>query len=395
MATGKRLTGINPLAYLGVEPTSPPQVVVNTFPPTPADVQNNNIGTIWIQLGTAVYILVALVGNTATWVQIFPSVATALEIDTDAGIANALAGVINLFGGSNINTSAAGNTVTVNLNNDISVHNLAASGTVTFTGFVTTGVLQADLFGNVTPSIGTDGQVLIAATVGGEAVWNNITSLDGSITIINGANTIDLSIPGGGMAITTLDADVGSATGATVTIAGGTLINTTAAASTLTVNLNDSGTLDGQVIIAQTGGSAAWATLTPGPGVTIVDGPNSITISASVPGFTATATTVGAVTQPIITLPVADSQMVTITAVINGLQSTFANAYGANIIFTVFRPTGGDVTIVGAPIINANTTSTADISGTVDIIGENAIINVIGVALQTWNWTASYESLYS
>ncbi len=83
--------------------------------------------------------------------------------------------------------------------------------------------------------------------------------------------------------------------------------------------------------------------------------------------------------------------MVTIRAIINGLQNTTANAYGGEALFTVYRPAGGNVTIVGALIVNANTTSTADISGTVNVGLQTAEINVIGVAGETWNWLTSYE----
>jgi len=122
-------------------------------------------------------------------------------------------------------------------------------------------------------------------------------------------------------------------------------------------------------------------------------GTSTLTISQLNAGAN-TAQTVGLVTVNIISLPVADSEMVTIKATINGLRDNFADAWGGEVIFTVLRPAGGDVTVVGAPIINANTTSTADISGSVNIGTEMAEINVIGVAGQTWNWTAYYEFFY-
>lgn len=253
MVTAKKLTGINPLAYMGVEPSAPPQVVVQTFPPTPADVQNNNIGTIWIVAGSAVYMLIALVGNTATWVQVYPNAFSGTnEFDTDAGIVFPVAGVVNVFGGTNINTSGAGNTITVNLNTDITVGNFEATGGVTFSGLGSNGVLQADIAGLISASAGTNGQVLIGATAGTPA-WADITSTDLSVTITEGPNSIDLSVAASG--ITTLDADVGSATGATVTIAGGSNINTSAAASTVTVNLDNTVSISGSMT-AGTGFSA-------------------------------------------------------------------------------------------------------------------------------------------
>jgi len=254
MATGKKLTGINPLAYMGVEPTAPPQLVVQPFPPTPADVQNNNIGTLWIVTGSQVWMLVSLVGNIATWVQIYPSLGAAATFPTDAGIAVPVADVLNVLGGTNINTAGAGNTLTINLNDSIVVDDFEATGNaVIFSGLGASGVLQIDGGGNASASKGDDGEVLIGSTAGAPA-WANITSIDTTVTITNGPNTIDLSAAG--MAgIVTLDGDVGSATGATVTIAGGSNINTSAAAATVTVNLDDTVSISGSMT-AGTGFSA-------------------------------------------------------------------------------------------------------------------------------------------
>lgn len=58
----------------------------------------------------------------------------------------------------------------------------------------TNGVALVDSVGKLGSSNGTDGQVLIG---GGTApVWSNITSTDGSVTVTNGVNTIDLSVDG-------------------------------------------------------------------------------------------------------------------------------------------------------------------------------------------------------
>ena len=44
---------------------------------------------------------------------------------------------------------------------------------------------------------GDDGQILIGNTATNKAAWANVTSTDGSLTITNGANTLDLSVVGG------------------------------------------------------------------------------------------------------------------------------------------------------------------------------------------------------
>lgn len=131
------------------------------------------------------------------------------------------------------------------------------------------------------------------------------------------SGTLDYVIdPGGGTAVTTVDTDSGSATpngSGTITLAGGTGISTSGAANTVTIDLNspvsvsDGGTglstltdgailigdgtnaveligplSDGQLLIGDTGGvSPVASTITGGTGITITNGPGSITIDAS------------------------------------------------------------------------------------------------------------------
>lgn len=72
-----RLNGINTLAYLGANAVQPPNFVTDNRPPNSGDSKNLAIGTLWLDLSgypntlpTAanIYMLVALVGNVATWV---------------------------------------------------------------------------------------------------------------------------------------------------------------------------------------------------------------------------------------------------------------------------------------------------------------------------------------
>lgn len=67
----KRLTGLNPLSYLGVEPTSPPQFVTAQRNPTSIDWQNFDLGTIWLnESDNSIWFLVSLNNNQATWIQL-------------------------------------------------------------------------------------------------------------------------------------------------------------------------------------------------------------------------------------------------------------------------------------------------------------------------------------
>jgi hypothetical protein len=259
MVTAKRLTGINPLSYMGVEPYTPVPLFVRAVAPTANDAQNFNIGTIWLVTGNSVpeevWMLVALVAGIATWVQLYPgsggggasqfpcNVGTANEAggilnilgdgtfitttgvgntvtitlnndftttyDTDSGTATPAGGVLHVHGGSNINTSGAGNTVTISLDDNVTIPgtltvdgttvlatNVVIGGTVQIIPFAA-GVVQSDATGHLFSNKGTDGQILIGSGAGAPA-WANITSMDGSVIVTDGANTIDLSAPGGG-----------------------------------------------------------------------------------------------------------------------------------------------------------------------------------------------------
>jgi len=71
---GKRRTGLHPLAYMGVEPSSPPLCINKTFAPN-SNYTGFNIGTIWINTETnAVYMLTNLDGGVATWSLLDPGV---------------------------------------------------------------------------------------------------------------------------------------------------------------------------------------------------------------------------------------------------------------------------------------------------------------------------------
>lgn len=70
----KRLSGLNDLAYRGVNAASPPNVTQQNRAPGVGDTKNVNIGDIWIhdQVNNMsdAYMLVGLSGNTAKWVKI-------------------------------------------------------------------------------------------------------------------------------------------------------------------------------------------------------------------------------------------------------------------------------------------------------------------------------------
>lgn len=184
-------------------------------------------------------------------------------------------------------------------------------------------VAVIDSDGKLGSSAALDGQLLIGDT-GGKPVWANLTSSGGSVTITNGPNSINLEAAGVA-AITQLDADVGTAlpvagvinivgdgvsastsgagntititatgtpaltqlsgdtgtatpVGGNIDIVGSSIITTTAAGDAVIVS--PTAATNGQIPIGRTDtGIPAWATITAGTGISIVNGANSITIN--------------------------------------------------------------------------------------------------------------------
>lgn len=240
-----RLTGINPLAYMGVEPYTPPGLIIQQRQPTIND-SNFNIGQLWvIRDPNEVWMLVQLnQGEPATWVQLYPGGGGggATEFPCDIGTANEVGGILNVFGTSPITTSGSGNTVTVILEN------------------------------------GSNGQVIIGGGAG--PAWANITAGDG-ITITNGPNSITIA-SADGEGIDNINTNSGSAApvSGSISILGDNLINTSASGNIVTVALDLS--LDGQIPIGSTSGDTAMANIISGDGsITVTNGSNSIDLTVT------------------------------------------------------------------------------------------------------------------
>lgn len=230
----KRLTGLNPLAYIGVEPLQPPNMILSKNAPTTSDSRNVNLGDFWMDTTTeTLYVLVSLAAGIATWVTTFGGATTTFI--TDSGTATESGGAIHIVGdGLNIATSGAGSTVTIRENPDPTFGNVTITGTLDITSF-TEGVLVSDNSGNITSSpttnhsilignstgtisslgVATNGEIPIGST-GADPVLATITGGTG-ITVTNGAGSITISTTGGAP-IDTIDGDTGSATGSTITI---------------------------------------------------------------------------------------------------------------------------------------------------------------------------------
>lgn len=193
-----------------------------------------------------------------------------LQFDTDSGTAVSVANSINLFGtaAQGLSTSGAGDTVTFTVDDatisqkgvcELATDAEAIDGSLTTNFAINPSSLKAKLGTQTANAIpygaGTtsaiqwtdaleDGEIVIGAT-GLAPAAGAITSLDGSIDVTLGPNTIDIAVSGTGI-ISQIDADSGSATpvGGVIDVHGGNQMNTSATGNTVTIDLNTDVTVD-------------------------------------------------------------------------------------------------------------------------------------------------------
>ncbi len=301
---------------------------------------------------------------------------------------------------------------------------LVGSGTAAITalsvgssGQLLTGVTSSDPTWTTAtyPSTAAIGDVLVAsaANVIG-VVAGNTTS--GYVLTANGTGTAPTfqALPASG--IVTLAGDSGTATGSTVTIAGGSNITTVANSSTVTVDLDNSITLSGDVTALNLKTSTVATnltlngnTITSGGSGTDVDinlvakGVGGLTFDGIATGWSdsqwhirqSEVQTTDATSTALVTIPLVEGEMITINSTINGFQSDFTDACGATVSMTCYRPTGGNVTQIGEEIININSTSTATVSADVNVGTQSMVIYVAGVAAENWNWVSTHQYMFT
>lgn len=248
-----KLDGSNPLSYMGVTPTQPPDLIIQKRQPATSDT-NFNLGTLWV-IGDSTTVpsqeVWCLVGNKratgSTWAQLFPGAGDgATSFPTDVGTATEAGGDLNIVGGTNINTAGAGNTVTVNLDNAI-----------TLTGNITT--TTGDVIVTAGDVMVTAGHIDILA--GGLTSGTSIsagTFISATTNVISGAEvqaSTGISTAGGDIVATAGAVNAGTSVGAATTVTAGTGITST------TGN-----------IVATAGAINAGTTMTAGTGATVTTG---------------------------------------------------------------------------------------------------------------------------
>ncbi len=139
----RRLSGINTLAYMGIDPITAPYLVVEQRIPTQNDLVGMQIGALWIleedfqnNVAPRIFVLCGLNRNIADWVELQTGLTSLTTYVTNSGSAIPVAGILNVLGASasggvasNIEASASGNILLVSLNNSISQPNTNSTGT--------------------------------------------------------------------------------------------------------------------------------------------------------------------------------------------------------------------------------------------------------------------------
>jgi hypothetical protein len=148
---------------------------------------------------------------------------------------------------------------------------------------------------------------------------------------------------------------------------------------------------DGQVPIGQTGGPPVLANFTSLDGsVTITNGPGTVDLSVSNEDF-GTGTTVGAVTADLITIPlglVAGTYQ--FEARVKGFESSTPAGCGYNVYATLITD-GATATLVGNQSVFNESVALEDADAYFIASGNNAVLQVLGQALLTINWSAETE----
>jgi hypothetical protein len=207
-----------PGSYLGVRAPHPPNILQHNYIPTPNNWQNVVVGDIWIYIptpisaaGRRIFMLISLVGNQATWVEISASGGTVIGLSGNAGLNPVFptaGGIINVVGdgltinvtGDGVNTltvSAVGTgliqTITGNINGPIApiagnFNIVTANATVLFAGTPGTETLDFNRTSNLV--LGTSMPTLTSGTANsgyGPGVFNAVTSGSFNAALGNGA----------------------------------------------------------------------------------------------------------------------------------------------------------------------------------------------------------------
>ncbi len=218
----RRLNGLYPLAYAGVNPVTPAPFLVQQRDPTTTDSQNVVLGTFWLNNKVSdphykyVWVLVALVNNVATWVLFATGAGSLISLTaSDGTIATPIVGNITFpdlaFGNnvdSNLQSTATAGIFDLNVKPIISLPTTGVVGGIFIGGAIKIGgTANTDVFMHSLGSFntflgnraGSPNLNLVSATLNTGIGSTSLGSLStGFANTAVGANALNLLTSGSG-----------------------------------------------------------------------------------------------------------------------------------------------------------------------------------------------------
>lgn len=96
-------------------------------------------------------------------------------------------------------------------------------------------------------------------------------------------------------------------------------------------------------------------------------------------------------TQTLASVVVNQTESITFSGTITAAQSDHTNMIGGNFLICARRASGGNITLIGSPIINIESSSSATFTCDVDTSTQTIRIRITGVASTTYNWVCTYS----
>lgn len=96
-------------------------------------------------------------------------------------------------------------------------------------------------------------------------------------------------------------------------------------------------------------------------------------------------------TQILASIIVNQTESITLSGTITAAQSDHSNMVGGNFLICARRASGGNITLIGAPVINIESSSSATFTCSVDTSTQTVRIIITGVSSATYNWVCTYS----
>lgn len=283
----------SPLAYTGVAAQNPPTIVRSRRRPTSNDFLNFALGTIWVIPTSSTvgapsdeaWMLVNITANTGTWIQMDDAASSAQQFNTDSGNAVPAANILNVLGSHGLNTTGTGNTVTVLINNAITLGDLTPIAAGSNAISLTTGDIALTTGSIKFPTnTATAGVVFVNSNRFMHSYGTNNTFLgsnSGNFTF-TGSNNIGIGVSAGSSLATTDSNNIDIGNTGTATDSGRIRIGTNATHTSCFITGID-GVNVGNVskVVTMASNQLGTATITAGSGITVTPTANTITIAAS------------------------------------------------------------------------------------------------------------------